>query len=334
LLVFSPTDFNKRSGVANTTIADNGTSRYGYDANGDFFIDFLVPDRAGSPGQAGTFAVYVQGAYNTDYAIEVVTEGSGTIQRQQQLFLIEVGGGQIDWLRAGGLPITLEGFDARTLGFSGFINGLDVTEYVLQRTILNLNSVFQNVGGLGGGFDVRFATSSSEPGFEGGIFSTIYLSSTGDPISPIFSPFSGFNFDLRSQTFLNTNPFGFSERSDPFNTDRTDEGVVFVPAMALQGFTPSQSDADQFAQALTGAIARRAGELMGLRISANNGVGVTAVDPFAADSVINRPGNGLAYSIPQTPRNLSDSFDTIPRTDFFLGRQNAFSLLDKVLGRL
>ncbi len=333
-LVFSPTDFNKRNIAANTTIASNGTNSYGFDSNGDFFIDFVTPERIDQPGNAGTFAVYIQGAFNTDYAIEVVTDGTGTLARQQQLFLIEAGGGIVDWLRAGNVPVELEGFNARTLGFSGSINGLPVTDYVLNAVITNLNSIFQNAGASGGGFDVRFATSSSEPGFEGGTFSTIYLTSTGDPIAPIFSPFSGFNFDFLSQNFVNTNPYGFSERSDPFNTDRTDEAVVFVPAMSLQGFTPSPADADEFAQAISGAIARRAGELMGLRITTNNGAAAANFDPFAADVVDNRPGAGRNYSIPQATRVLSDSFDTVARTDFFLGRQNAFSLLDKVLGRI
>ncbi len=333
-LVFSPTDFNKRSIAPNTVIADNGTNRYGFDSNGDFFIDFVTPERIDQPGTAGTFAVYIQGAFNTDYAIEVVTEGTGTLARQQQLFLIEAGGGLVEWLRAGNVPVELEGFNARTLGFSGNINGVPVTDYVLNAVVSNLNSIFQNAGASGGGFDVRFATSSSEPGFEGGTFSTVYLTSTGDPIAPIFSPFSGFNFDFLSQNFVNTNPYGFSERSDPFNTDRTDEAVVFVPAMSLQGFTPSPADADEFAQAITGAIARRAGELMGLRITGGNGAAAANFDPFAADVVDNRPGNGRNYSIAQNPRVLSDSFDTVARTDFFLGRQNAFSLLDKVLGRI
>jgi len=334
ILVFSPTDFNKRNTAPNTVIADNGTNRYGFDSNGDFFIEFVAPDRIGQPGVAATFALYIQGAFNTDYAIEVVTDGTGTLARQQQLFLIEAGGGIVDWLRAGNIPVEIEGFNARTLGFSGAISGLPVTDYILQSVVSSLNSIFQNAGVSGGGFDVRFATSSSEPGFEGGTFSTIYLTSTGDPIAPIFSPFSGFNFDFLSQNFLNTNPYGFSERSDPFNTDRTDEAVVFVPAMALQGFTPSPADADQFSQAITGAIARRAGELMGLRISGVNGAAATNFDPFAADVVDNRPGSGRNYSIPQNARVLSDSFDTVSRTDFFLGRQNAFSLLDKVLGRI
>ena len=75
--VFSPTDFLPRAGTPGE-IARSGQMAYGYDSNGDFYISFLTPDRlGGTPGQPGTYAVYLQGAYNTDYTIEVTqTEGA------------------------------------------------------------------------------------------------------------------------------------------------------------------------------------------------------------------------------------------------------------------
>src|SRR5690606_2248702 len=71
LLLFSPTDFTGREGVPGV-IADNGTNAYGFDENGDFYIDFVTPGALGSNGAApAKYAVYIQGAFNTDYEIQV-----------------------------------------------------------------------------------------------------------------------------------------------------------------------------------------------------------------------------------------------------------------------
>ncbi len=335
VLVFSPTDFSPNGGPPNTLIASNGSTRYGYDANGDFYIEFLVPERLGAPGLPGTFAVYVQGLFNSDYAVEVVQNGVSTLpQRQGQNILIETGGGLVDWLQRGGVVTTLSPFDVATLGFTGTIAGQPAASYILNQTIAQLNALFQGATG----FDVRFALSSTDFEFEP--FSTVYLTDSPDPLTPIFNQFSGFNFANIIQqlgggdAFFSTQPYGYSEHSDPLNADQEDEAVVFVPPFALQGFTPSQTDADSFAQSLTAAIARRTGELLGLRIAADNTPGTGQFDPFASDSVNNRPGPGLSYSIPTADRALSTSFDAVNGTNFFLGRQNATSLLDQILGRI
>lgn len=327
-MVFSPTDFRPTGGPANTVIADNGSTEYGYDANGDFYIDFVVPDRGDIPGAAGSFAVYLQGVYNTDYTIEVVTGGTGQITPTRQNVFIESFGGSVNWLEVGGLTTTLSQFLPQTLGFTGSAsNGQPVRDYILTQLASSLNALFQGAS-AGSGLNVRFSTNPSD--FEGEQFSTIYLSSKVDPISPLFDPFNAFNFSFLSTQLLTTQPYGFSQHSDPFNTNVEDEAVVFVPSFALLGLTPSQVDLDQFVQSLTGAVARRAGELMGLRISAENG-GAAAVDPMAADSVENRPGEGFAYTLPNVNRPLSGALDSVTRTDFFLGRQNVRSLLDNVI---
>jgi hypothetical protein len=92
---------------------------------------------------------------------------------------------------------------------------------------------------------------------------------------------------------------------------------------------------DLFVQSLTAAVGRRAGELMGLRITNPNPVGAgSTFDFMAANSVDNQPGPGRAYSVSGANRTLSNPFDSVNRTDFFLGSQNARSLLDTILNQL
>lgn len=331
-LVFSPTDFRPNGGKPNTVIADNGTTKYGFNAQGDFYIEFVTPDRSDIPGAAASFAVYLQGVYNTDYEIVVVQGGTGDLVRSRQNVFIETGGGEINWLQVAGAVTTLAPFDASTLGFTGSApNGQPVQTYILNQLTSTLNSLFRGAT-TGPGLDVRFSTNPAD--FEGEQFSTIFVSSTVDPIAPLFDPFLGFNFNFLSQQFVNTQPYGFSQRSDPFNTDLTDEAVVFVPSFALLGLTPSQVDIDAFVQSLTGAVARRVGELVGLRISDVNAPAGQFFDPFAANSVDTRPGIGRAFTIPAFNRSLSTSFDTVQRTDFFLGQQNARSLLLRVINTI
>jgi hypothetical protein len=67
-LIFSPTDFTPRSGDPGE-IARVGQSVYGYNADGDFFISFVVPSHLGTAGQPPKLAVYIQGAFTTDYSV-------------------------------------------------------------------------------------------------------------------------------------------------------------------------------------------------------------------------------------------------------------------------
>jgi hypothetical protein len=332
-LLFSPTDFSPNGGKPNTVIADNGSTRYGYDANGDFFISFVAPDRMGVPGASGSFAVYVQGTNNTDYQVQVVTDATSNspLPTQRQNFLIETNGGSVNWLQVGGQTTNLGSFNARTLGFTGSIAGLDVQTYILSNLVAQLNSLFQSATAQGAGFDVHFSTNPAD--FEFQPHSTIFLTSSSDPVNPLFDPFSGFNADLLARQFFNTQPYGVSQHSDPLNTDVEDEAAVFVPSFALRGLTPSQTDVDTFVQNLTAAIGRRAGELMGLRITQVYDPAAGVFDPLAANSVDNPPGAGRAYSLLNTSRNLSDPFDSVNRTDFFLGQQQSRSLLEKVLNQ-
>ena len=326
-LVFSPTDFLPYGGSPNTLIADDGTTRYGYDANGDFFAEFIVPSRLGSTG-AGTFAAYIQGVYNSDYQLEVVTDGTGSATLKSQNVFIETRGGSVDWLQVGGITSAFGGLDISTLGFTGVAtNGQSVNDYFLSRLVSSLNSIYQ-----GAGYDVTFSTNPADFEFEP--FSTVYLSGTADPVFALYNSFAGaFNFDFISQAFRSTQPYGFSKHVDPFNVDVEDDAVVFIPTFAIQGITPGQTGLDQLTQSVTGAISRRVGELMGLRMTEDIAAGSTTFDPMASNSPESLPGTGRAYSLSNTRRRLSTGFDTITNTNFYLGNQNAVSLLDQVLAR-
>lgn len=335
LLYFSPTDFSPNGGTPNRLIADNGQTKYGYDSNGDFYIEFIAGDRLDLPGTPSSYAVYVQGVYNTDYRIDVTMDGTGQIIRQRQNFLLETNGGIVNWLEAGGVETRLGPFNTSALGFSGLvINNQSADQYTLTQLVSSLNAVFQGSFNTSG-FDVHFSTNPAD--FEFQPFSTIFLTSSNDPLTMLFDNlfFGGADFirgQVGTNTFFSTQPFGASEHSDPLNADLQDEAVVFTPSFGLLGFNPSRADVDRFVQSLTGAVGRRAGELLGLRISANN-TGTT-FDFQASNSVIGQPGPGRSYAFPTGARDLSAPGDNTDDTDFFLGRQDSRSLLDKILGRI
>lgn len=329
-LVFSPTDFQPFGGTPNTVIASNGSTTYGYDANGDFFIDFVAPSRQGQLGVAGTFAVYIQGSNNTDYQIVVTSGGTGSSIRAVQNVLIETLGGTLNWLETGGRTTNLSALDVRSLGFTGDAeNGQTLQDFIVSSLVSSLNTTYQDASNTNGGLAFRFSTNPAD--FEGQAFSTVYLTSTTDPVSPLFDPFNGFNFSFLSNTFVNTQPYGYSQHSDALNADLSDEAVVFVPSLALQGYNGGTAGASELVQSLTGAVGRRVGELVGLRVTDDNTTAATSFDVQAADSIGIRPGAGRSYTLSNTNRALSNSLDSITRTDFFLGQQNARSLLDQVI---
>lgn len=320
-LVLSPTDFSPNGGRTGV-LADNGETSYGFDANGDFFIRFPAPGRIGSAGAvAASYAVYLQGAFNTDYTLEIVTGATTTLTKHVQNVFIELNGGSINWLEAGGVLTSIEGFDPRVLGLAGSMsNGQPVADYILQRVVARVESVFASAG-----LAVNVSLNSSDFEFEE--FSTIFLTSSNDPISQVFSVFDFFN--LGNIAGLSTQPFGFSQHSDPLNADHSDEAVIFLPSFANLGYTPSESDVNALVNSLTAAVGRHVGELMGLRVTGNDN-GATN-DIFAADAVAEIPDSNENYAVPAISRVLSTNFDSVNTTDFWLGRQNSRGLLDKVL---
>lgn len=306
-LVFSPTDF-KSIAQKQRQISQQGAITYGYDAKGNFTITFVTPGRIGGLAtDPAVYAVYLQGVFNTDYSITVQrTENApaAEVPTSKQNFFIETRGGVIDWLQAGGLKTTVAPFAAGVLGFSGSVGLQSVTDYVLSQLVVRLNSIF-----TGNGLNVVFSTDPAAFEFED--FSRVFVTSTTDPIS----------------IFTQQN-FGYSEHSDPYNSDRNDEAVVFLPSFGQLGFSTGQADIDEFVLSLTAAVGRRAGELMGLRLESDQSTAVNPNSIMRANSVLEASINaGYTTSL----LSLSDLYDSTSSTNFFLGKQNAFALLDKFL---
>ncbi|MDX9910522.1 MAG: hypothetical protein RBS39_01685 [Phycisphaerales bacterium] len=316
-LVFSPSDFTPFGGEEGV-IAQNGANQYGFDENGDFYITFAAPGRINGSGQrvATPLAIYLQGVFNTDYRLEVVTQGVSSATTRSQNVFIETRGGTIDWLLATNPEFQIEGFSAEVVGFRGRVNGtVTVDNYIVTRLLQNLQGIFDAAG-----FDVNFSSNSSD--FEFQNFSTVFLSSSVDPsTSTLFiNETNGIDgpFGVQSSSI-----FSVSERVDALNTDANDEAIVFIPGTASLGYTQSLTAIDAFTDSITGIVAARVGELLGLRStvsdnSFNGGfdfMGGNAAGPFAS--------GGTPFSVQTVDRNLTDGF--------FIGRQNADSLLDRIL---
>lgn len=324
-LVFAPTDFSP-NGSTPGVIASSGNNQFGFDDNGDFFIQFVTPGAIGSEGDPATYAVYLQGVFNTDYSIEVTRfDGTFSPDTVSQNVFIETRGGEIDWLQAGGILTQLDGFDPAVLGLVGATtNGQPVRDFILDQLVDNLNDIYADLG-----LAVNFSTDPTD--FEFQDFSTVFLSSTPDPLSQVFSFFDLGIFGIGNGVNLSNQPFGFAERSDALNTDRNDEAVVFVPTLAQLGNTPTETGIQDLIESLTATVGRHTGELLGLRLTSDNGAGANSFDLFAADSVANTPSPNQQYSIPTIDRVLSSPLDSVDSTDFWLGRQNSGSLLEKIL---
>jgi hypothetical protein len=309
LLVVSPSDFAPIGGQPGV-IANDGNTSYGFDSLGDFFIEFLAPGSQFSADPANpdpaSYAIYLQGVYNTDYQIEVVQSGASAIQRSSQNVLIETRGGLIDWLETSGTATNLQAFSTSVLGFTGKINGMTVDDFVLSSIITDLNLLF-----AASGVDVQFSTNPSQ--FEFQDFSTVFLTNSVNPIN-----------------FFTDRIYGVAEHADALNADRNDEAAIFIPSMSTLGYTPSVQDIEDFTDSLTSAVGRRVGELLGLRMTQDGGASVL-VDPQSANSVENLPILNGTYQFSTLDRALSGRFDSIGNTDFFLGRMNSQSLLDAVL---
>lgn len=320
-LLFAPTDFAGREGVPGA-IADNGTNSYGFDANGDFYIDFVTPGALDSDGTSpAKYAVYLQGAFNTDYQIEVVQYGGSVAAapRLVQNIFLETRGGSVDWLEAGGLTTNLAGFDSKALGYMGNVaDGRTIDKFLLDSIISQLTSAYTAAG-----VDIRISTNPAD--FEFQDYSTVFLTSQFDELSFLNSGFAFFGIGS-----IANQPFGYSERSDPLNTNARDESVVFIPSASVLGYNQSQAELDQLSQSLSAAVGRRIGEMLGLRISNSYGT-VADADIMAANSVETIPGLDQPYRYSNTSRLLSSSVDPIDDTNFFLGRQRSVSLLDRIL---
>lgn len=314
--IIQPDKINYLDGTPNQTVAANGFTRYGYDSQGDFYVEFTVPARLDDPTVAASLALYVQGALQTNYVVEVQNLGSGPAPSvRTQNVLIETRGGEVDWLESGA-KTSLQAFDPSTNGFTGRLNGVPVAEYILNSAanpdnlVNQVQAMFDAVPGMAG--LVRVSTNPAD--FAGQLYSTIYVTSTFQP-----APF-----------FAKTN-FGEVERYDPFNTNPTDEGVVFAPALNLLGNPPSQAGVDSFTRSLSAAVARQIGMLVGLQVGAAQAA-VPPVDIMADNSPGQDTGAVGNFQFTAPFRVLAGQGAINSGTQFFLGQASSQVLLRRIFG--
>lgn len=306
-LVAAPSAFQPIGNQKPETVTD-GVNAYGYDANGDFFMEVVLPGSQDVTGVdvPASYAAYVQGAVRSDYSLEILTQGTGTVARSSQNVLIEINGGTIDWLETSGLTTQIEAFNASVLGFAGQINGVDVDDYVVTNLVSTLNSIFEAAN-----LDIRVSSDASD--FEGQDFSTVYIAGNTEP-----------------NAFFNNGSFGATQRVDMLNIDKNDQAVVFAPSLAVLGNNPDQQGVDLLVQSLAAAAGRRIGELVGLR-QTGLGTGNTSTPIMWVNSVTNPPGAGGSYGFTNVNAPLSGRGDFSIDTNFYLGTQNSLQLIQRII---
>jgi hypothetical protein len=297
-LVAAPSEFLPIGGQEQQ-IFKNPRNKYGYDANGDFFIEFVVPGAQGIANPVpAPYAIYLQGALRSDYTLEVLTKGGGNNVKITQNVLIETMGGLIDWLEAGdGLSTRIDPYTTSVLGFSGQIDGVSADAYVLNSLVANLNALMAAA-------NLNIIISTTPATFEGQPFSTVFLAGNAEP-----------------SQFFNDDTFGASERIDSFNVNLEDQAVVFLSSFGVLGNDPSQFGVDNLVGQLTAAVGRRIGEMIGLRMEF--AAGATVPTPImASDSVTNASTVRFVNAV----RQLSGTTDAITDTNFYFGSQNSLAL--------
>jgi hypothetical protein len=298
-LVAAPSEFLPIGGQ-DKNISSTPRNKYGYNNNGDFFIEFITPGAQGIPNPVpAPYAIYLQGAIRSDYTLEVITRGGGNVIKTGQNILLETMGGVIEWLEAGsGQSTRIDPFSTSVLGFSGQIDGLAVDSYVLNNLVANLNAMMVAA-------NLNITISTTPAAFEGQPFSTVFLAGNAEP-----------------SQFFNDGTFGASQRVDSFNVNLEDQSVVFLPSFGVLGNDPSQFGVDNLIAQLTAAVGRRIGEMVGLRMESNVGSSIVPTPVMAADSVVNASTVRFVNAL----RPLSSASDGITDTNFYMGSQNSLAL--------
>jgi hypothetical protein len=269
----------------------------------------------------GVYALYLQGSVRSDYTLEIVQQGKATPAVTEQNVLLETRGGVIDWLEAGtGLKTALAAFNAAVIGFTGTIGGTPVGTYILNNLVSTLNAMFTAA-------NVKINVSTDPTAFGRNPFSTVFLAGNVEP-----------------SAFFNNGTYGASQRVDAFNASKTDQAVVFMPALAQIGFEPTQAGVDQFVQALSAAVARRIGEIVGLRLETSVNSASTPIPVMASNSVAlagtsygfvnqDRPLITLtdAGAANPNPANLNNTNSITIPYNFFLGTQNSQALIRRIV---
>jgi len=348
-LIASPQRVEFFGGTANTVLAANTSSGYGYDAAGDFYMEFTTPDSIITPGSPGVYAMYVQGAIASKYSLELrqlPTNTAPLTDRTQNVY-ITTAGGSVGWLESSGRVTNLRAYDPAINGFAGLVGTQTVLDYMISGDggaqpglIASVNNIFNNIFGNGvDGFDSNTIRVSSDlADFAGQQYSTIYLSGSVEP-----------------NGFFNNGNFGAVERVDMFNANAQDQGVVFMPSLNNLGRGPTRAGIDGFVNDMTFIVGRQIGQLVGLRFSAGSGVAATnpllpvgptnpaIVDFMAVSGAGAAPIPTFGGIPPATagsgPRSIDlarglsgQNSSTSAGTQFFLGQQNSAQLLRRIFG--
>ncbi|HYD01732.1 MAG TPA: hypothetical protein VEB22_10945, partial [Phycisphaerales bacterium] len=281
--------------TANTVIATDGSTTYGYDANGDFYMEVTIPPSQADGTQNGAFALYVQGAHQSNYTVEILNVGTGPAATPQgQNFLIETNGGVVNWLEAFGSTV-LDRYSGSVNANVPGLGGQTTRAYILANLISNLNSIFTAAG-----IDVTVSLSSND--FVGESFSTVFLTDSLEPADQINQGF-----------------FGVVERRDVLNANRNDQAVVFAPAVTALGNTVDQPGIDSYIRSLTAAVAQRMGELLGISF-AEGGSMVSGIPAAAGDLTV----GDLEFNAAEV------RLQQVLRSNFILGNQNDTQLLRRI----
>lgn len=315
-------------GTANTTLANNGITRYGYDSRGDFFMEFTVAPRqnAANPGNTAVdwarLSLYVQGVVRSNYSVEMqqltsVTPPAVNTQQVTQNILIETRGGTINWLEAGGRSTNLIAYDPADNGFTGVYGGTNALNYLTTTNaavnanslVRQLQAIFNAITGFTPGGQPLVRISANPADFEGQAFSTVFLSSSQEPAA-----------------FFGNGQFGAVQRVDIGNANIRDQSVVFMPALNALGNQSSQTQLDTFTRQLTTIVGRQIGQLLGLRTErAINGGDVAPFSAMASGATDVGVGNTYAYNNTNTNLNRTNA-----TAAFLLGQQNAQRLLQRI----
>ncbi len=302
-VVAAPTNVEAFGGTPNTILGSDGRTTYGYDARGDFYMEVTIPPRQDDNTQDGRFALYVQGAHASNYSVEITQLANGVAPTPQtQNFLLEASGGTVNWLEPY-RSTNLDAYNGLTLSAIGGLGGLSVRDYVLQNVVAQLNAMFAAAG-------VNVIVDTTANAFAGQPFSTVFLTDTPEP---------SFEATLGH--------FGVVQRVDVLNANRSDEAVVFAPALAVQGNTLDQAGVDNYIIQMSAAIAQQMGQLMGLRVTQTSTAPTTS--PMQNSSPVAVSGLTTADVAFSNGPNRLDQSD---RMNFILGTQHDVNLLQRIFG--
>jgi hypothetical protein len=312
-LLAAPSNAYAFNGTANTILASDGITTYGYDEQGDLYMDVLFGGSLLDPTQAGRYAVVVEAPQSTGYNVEIrrLADRTEAVVPQTQNILLEITGGEVAWLEAFGSRV-IEGFSGLTQSRVPLFDGLGaplnttVRDYTVANLLANLNAVF--TAALGPNV-IRFSTSAAA--FAGQDFSTIFITD-----SPESAARAGLGFT------------GQSQGVDVYNANRNDQAVVFAaPLNVFAGNLPTQAGIDRYTRQLTAAVAFRIGELLGLRQVESPAGGTNPFPVMADNSDTATPGNIANLAFANQWRTLSQ---TSGESRFSIGFQNDQALIRRI----